>query len=241
MRKGIGDILNSVYERDHVLIGTGTGAEGEFEDAATIGHNFQAVIGDLEARMRTAAADLDFEEAARLRDEIKRLRTTELAVTDDPTAKFLHPPLQGEGRRATRAGVGPRARTSRRSTKWASRCTTKSPRTAPERCATRRAAQAEPRRNGAGRRIHSRQTRPFRPALDARKTRHARRLQTKTALIFSFTLPHPGRACARPSASFWGGRGGGREGKSQASTNVRHLPTPTPSPQEGGEHARRMR
>ena len=37
--------------------------------------------------MRTAAADLEFEEAARLRDEVKRLRATELAVVDDPTAK----------------------------------------------------------------------------------------------------------------------------------------------------------
>jgi excinuclease ABC subunit B len=102
VRKGISDILDSVYERDHVLIGTGTGAAGEFEDAATIGHNFQAVIGDLEARMRAAAADLDFEEAARLRDEIKRLRATELAVTDDPTAKFL-PPSPAAGGSARRS------------------------------------------------------------------------------------------------------------------------------------------
>jgi excinuclease ABC subunit B len=91
VRKGIADILDSVYERDHVLIATGSG-EGEFEEAATIGHNFEAVIADLETRMRAAAADLDFEEAARLRDEIKRLRTTELAVTDDPTRKFLPAP-----------------------------------------------------------------------------------------------------------------------------------------------------
>ncbi len=104
VRKGIGDILNSVYERDHVLIGTGGSAEGEFQDAATIGHNFEAVIGDLETRMRTAAADLDFEEAARLRDEIKRLRATELAVTDDPTAKCCYRCLQGEGRREARRG-----------------------------------------------------------------------------------------------------------------------------------------
>jgi len=108
VRKGISDILDSVYERDHVLIGTGTGAgaEGEFADAATIGHNFEAVIGDLETRMRTAAADLDFEEAARLRDEIKRLRATELAVTDDPTAKLL-PSLAGGGsaRNARRGGA----------------------------------------------------------------------------------------------------------------------------------------
>ena len=37
--------------------------------------------------MREAAADLNFEEAARLRDEVKRLRATEMAVVDDPTAK----------------------------------------------------------------------------------------------------------------------------------------------------------
>ena len=105
VRKGIADILQSVYERDHVLIATGTGEGGEFEEVATIGHNFEAVIADLETRMRTAAADLDFEEAARLRDEIKRLRSTELAVIDDPTAKILPSPLAGEGRRASRGGV----------------------------------------------------------------------------------------------------------------------------------------
>ena len=78
--------MNSVYERDHVLVATDGGIAARRE-AATIGHNFEAVLADLEARMRAAAADLDFEEAARLRDEIKRLRATELAVVDDPTAK----------------------------------------------------------------------------------------------------------------------------------------------------------
>jgi DNA ligase-1 len=50
--------------------------------------------------------------------------------------------------------------------------------------------------------------------------------------------PHPGRACARPSASLLGeGRGGASGGNAQASTTVSHLPTPTPnpSPQGGGE------
>ncbi len=88
IKKGIGDILDSIYERDHVLVSTGDGDAGEFGgDVASIGHNFEAVIGDLQSRMREAAADLNFEEAARLRDEIKRLRATELAVIDDPTAK----------------------------------------------------------------------------------------------------------------------------------------------------------
>jgi excinuclease ABC subunit B len=90
VRRGIADILESVYERDHVLISTGGGLAGiGDEDTATIGHNFEAVIADLETRMRAAADDLDFEEAARLRDEIKRLRATELAVIDDPTAKAI--------------------------------------------------------------------------------------------------------------------------------------------------------
>ncbi len=86
IKRSIHDILDSVYERDHVLISTGAG-EGEFAEAATIGHNLEAVIADLETRMREAAADLDFEQAARLRDEIKRLRATELAVLDNPTAR----------------------------------------------------------------------------------------------------------------------------------------------------------
>jgi len=89
IKKSIGDIMNSVYERDHVLVEIADGGKGNSwsDDVISIGHNFEAVLGDLETRMREAAADLNFEEAARLRDEVKRLRATELAVVDDPTAK----------------------------------------------------------------------------------------------------------------------------------------------------------
>ena len=107
IKRSIHDIMNSVYERDHVLISTEGGISG-FEEAATIGHNFEAVLADLEQRMRAAAADLDFEEAARLRDEIKRLRATELAVVDDPTAKrpALAAPSRGP-RKPTLNEMGP--------------------------------------------------------------------------------------------------------------------------------------
>jgi excinuclease ABC subunit B len=85
IKRSIHDIMNSVYERDHVLVEIGGG--GMADDVISIGHNFEAVLADLETRMREAAADLNFEEAARLRDEVKRLRATELAVVDDPTIK----------------------------------------------------------------------------------------------------------------------------------------------------------
>ncbi|HYM02023.1 MAG TPA: excinuclease ABC subunit UvrB [Stellaceae bacterium] len=82
IKKNIADILGSAYERDHVQVEAGLA-----EDPVPIGHNLRTHIAALEKQMRQAAGDLEFEEAARLRDEIKRLQATELAIADDPFAR----------------------------------------------------------------------------------------------------------------------------------------------------------
>jgi excinuclease ABC subunit B len=83
VKKNIADIMGSMYERDHVMVDAGLSEDG----AAFIGHNIRAHIQDLEKQMREAAGNLEFETAARLRDELKRLQATELAISDDPFAR----------------------------------------------------------------------------------------------------------------------------------------------------------
>jgi excinuclease ABC subunit B len=83
IKKNISDIMGSAYERDHLQVDLGLAEEGR----AFVGHNLKVHLKELDKKMREAAGNLEFEEAARLRDEIKRLQATELAISDDPFAR----------------------------------------------------------------------------------------------------------------------------------------------------------
>ncbi|MBY5647644.1 excinuclease ABC subunit UvrB [Rhizobium leguminosarum] len=99
----ISDILDSVYERDHVRADiSGVSGKGFADGGNLVGNNLQTHLNALEKSMRDAAADLDFEKAARLRDEIKRLKAAELAVMDDPMAREEARHQEG-GKRSGRA------------------------------------------------------------------------------------------------------------------------------------------
>ena len=80
VKSRIKEILASPYERgDRVNVDVGVA-----EDARPfLGSNFQATLRDLETRMREAAGNLEFETAARLRDEIKRLKMMDLEFAND--------------------------------------------------------------------------------------------------------------------------------------------------------------
>ena len=75
IKRGIQDIVAHTASRDGVLIEL-----GDPERNNLVGHNLRGYIEDLEKRMRAAAADLEFEEAGRLRDEIRRLEADELGL-----------------------------------------------------------------------------------------------------------------------------------------------------------------
>ncbi len=75
IRKDIADVLDSVFERGDHLTPEAGGNSGDL-----VGSNFKKVIADLETNMKTAAANLEFEEAARLRDEIRRMEASELGL-----------------------------------------------------------------------------------------------------------------------------------------------------------------
>jgi excinuclease ABC subunit B len=75
IKRNIGDIIAHVASRDQVTIDTGIDDKPHL-----VGHNLRAHIEDLEKKMRAAAADLEFEEAGRIRDEIRKLEAEELGL-----------------------------------------------------------------------------------------------------------------------------------------------------------------
>ncbi|HEX8622673.1 MAG TPA: excinuclease ABC subunit UvrB [Allosphingosinicella sp.] len=101
IKRNIQDILAHVSNRDSVMVDT-----GDEDRPHLVGHNLKAYIADLEARMRKAAGDLEFEEAGRLRDEIRRLEADELGIPDhEKRAPLLGHSTEGKpGTRKTRFG-----------------------------------------------------------------------------------------------------------------------------------------
>jgi excinuclease ABC subunit B len=94
VKRDIKDIMDSPYERgDRVTVPVGVAEEAK----PFLGNNFKAALRDLEDRMRKAAADLEFETAARLRDEIKRLKLLDL--------EFANELMTAPGEKVDREGV----------------------------------------------------------------------------------------------------------------------------------------
>jgi excinuclease ABC subunit B len=118
VKSHIKDILDTVYEKDSLTIdprdplsfkrGAGMKGRGVSEDSTPfIGHNIKVYIASLEREMKEAAGNLEFETAARLRDEIKRLQETELLIADDPLARQADVSAAVETRMRESAGKAP--------------------------------------------------------------------------------------------------------------------------------------
>ncbi|WP_428489938.1 excinuclease ABC subunit UvrB [Rhodopila sp.] len=93
IRRHIGKVLESVFEQDYVTV-------APVKDAATtefVGKDLKAAMARLEKEMRAAASNLEFEQAARFRDEIKRLEALDLGLPPPPMPSALMRPRRGRG------------------------------------------------------------------------------------------------------------------------------------------------
>jgi len=79
VKRGISDILESVYSQDSFNVET-----GDDDNPHLVGHSLKAYLQELDERMREAAGNLEFEEAGRLRDELRRLEHMEIGVPTGP-------------------------------------------------------------------------------------------------------------------------------------------------------------
>jgi excinuclease ABC subunit B len=112
IRKSIGDVLDGVFEADYVTIDT-----GDDENPHLVGHNLKAYLGELESRMLEAASNLDFEEAARLRDELHRLENADLGLASESAADRRERAKSARsGARSTKGRAGTRQRRGKTST-----------------------------------------------------------------------------------------------------------------------------
>ena len=77
IKKEISDVLESIYEKDYIKVGTND----------NVGGNLKKHLKALNKRMKEAATNLEFEEAAKIRDEIRKLEATELEIVLNPKVK----------------------------------------------------------------------------------------------------------------------------------------------------------
>ena len=99
IKRDISDLLADVSQRDGLIVDT-----GDADTPHLVGHNLKAYIADLEEQMKRAASDLEFETAAAIRDQIRRLEMDELGIPDADRAA----PIKGRS-----MGGAPGTRTTR--------------------------------------------------------------------------------------------------------------------------------
>jgi len=107
IKKEISDVLESVYEKDYIKVGSGE----------NIGGNLKKHLKALNKKMKESASNLEFEEAAKIRDEIRKLESTELEITLNPKVKqySLNSKIYPKGR-STMGMPGTRAKKGKK--KW---------------------------------------------------------------------------------------------------------------------------